>query len=214
MFQIKISVESFARSVFDPDPRPAPEGLCSFCAEGPAGHWGSGDWQICASADCTVAHHFHEERCANGSVDTEATRAESLRYGKRWLIDKAVEDAKQKPEGSCAFCVGVAEPQHPECLVAVCRKHEHERAGWRLTHRVAIGGVCDTPEIRDEVLRHVAESDRFLEEGKREATGARTRLDYEWPDPYFRAHPSLTEQKPPPSEEIPLVGITPHYEWP
>jgi hypothetical protein len=194
-----------------PDPRGTPEGICDFCAEAPANHWGCGDWKICASSDCVVAHHFHEERCSLGSVDTEATRAESLRYGKRWLLDKAEEDAQKKPEGSCAFCSVLAEPQHPECLVATCATHE--RAGWRLTHRLQLGGVCDTPELRAEVLRHVAADDRLLEEGKRDATGARTPLDYELTRPYQKEHPSLTDQKAPP-EQIPLVGITPHYEWP
>lgn len=195
-------------SVSNPDSRPAPEGHCSFCAANPANHWGSNDWKICASADCSAAHHFHEDRCQSGSVDTPETRAESLRYGRQWLLEKAFEDAQKKPEGSCAFCAARAEERHPDCLVAVCGKHERE--AWRLTHRLELGGVSDTPQLREEVLRHVEASDAFLREKQCEEHGARTEHDH---GALGYRYPELTQQKSPP-EEIHLVGTTPHYEWP
>lgn len=194
-----------------PDPRPAPTGPCSFC-ELPAMRW-CRDYAVCAAGECNAAEFFHVERLSAGSVDTPETRAEARRYAVIYLADKAEEDAQKKPEGSCAFCPAPAEPQNPECLVAMCAAHE--RAGWRLTHRLDLGGVSDTPQLRAEVLRHVAASDVFLEEKKRETTGARTHRDH-YDQFQTKSYPSLTErqQERPPPEEIPLVGTTPHYEWP
>lgn len=193
------------------DPRPDPTGPCSFC-ELPAMRW-CRDTAVCAEAECNAAEFFHVERLSAGSVDTPETRAEARRYAVIYLADKAEEDAQKKPEGSCAFCPAPAEPQNPECLVAMCAAHE--RAGWRLTHRLDLGGVSDTPQLRAEVLRHVAASDVFLEEKKRETTGARTHRDH-YDQFQTKSYPSLTErqQERPPPEEIPLVGTTPHYEWP
>jgi hypothetical protein len=120
-------------------------------------------------------------------------------------------EPKAAPIERCAFCPDPAEVPIPG-TIATCDKHERE--GWRLQHRLEAGGLSDTEHARQEVLRHVAASDAFLREMQIEETGARTAWDCSdrtrrIPD----GHPSLTEQKPPP-EEIPLVGTTPHYEWP
>jgi hypothetical protein len=104
----------------------------------------------------------------------------------------------------------------------MCRTHE--RAAWRLTHILDIGGVSDTPELRAEVLRKVAESDRLLRQHQCEALGARTDRDYKTtrPDVYGTGiahhasvpYPDTVATMKAPPEEIPLVGSTPHYEWP
>jgi len=194
--------------VSNPDPRPAPEGPCAFCAS-PANHWGT-PWPLCAEAHCSAANHFHEERCQSGGVDTPETRTETLVYAKRWLEDQLAETAKQKPEGSCSFCNEPALFPNVPGTPLTCATHE--RAGWRLHHRLELGGVSDTPELRQEVLRHVAASDQFLRDGQREASGALTLFD-EFGTERDRRGKGIAELKPPP-EEIPLVGITPHYEWP
>jgi hypothetical protein len=207
--QAKSNVDTAAgHLVFVPAPRPAPEGSCAFCAA-PANHWGT-PWPLCAEAHCSAANHFHEERCQNGGVDTPETRAETLAYAKRWLEDQLAETAKQKPEGSCSFCKEPALLPNVPGTPLTCATHE--RAGWRLHHRLELGGVSDTPELRQEVLRHVAASDQFLRDGQREASGALTLFD-EFGTERDRRGKGIAELKPPP-EEIPLVGITPHYEWP
>lgn len=184
-----------------------PTGPCSFCEER-ATRW-CRSYAVCPSADCNAAEFFHVERLEQGSVDTPEARAETRRYA----VHRLASHEHVKREGSCAFCSSPAESQHPDCLVATCGTHE--RAGWRLTHRLALGGVNDTPELREEVLRHVAASDRFLEEGKREETGARRMGDYE---SYYgdvgTPYPQTVAGMRPPPEEIPLAGATPHYEWP
>lgn len=113
----------------------------------------------------------------------------------------------------CAFCPAPAEFSVTSTIHTCSR---HSREGWRLRGRLELGGLSDTEYARQEVLRHVAARDAFLREEQREMAGARTGRDYDLtrgPRGHLEPHPSLTEQKPPP-EEIPLVGTTPHYEWP
>ncbi len=208
-----------------PDPRPDPSGPCSFC-ETPAMRW-CRDYAVCHTDHCNAAEFFHVERLTAGSVDTPETRAESRRYAVHYLAGQAEAEAQKKPEGSCGFCREKAETPNVEGTVATCRKHERE--GWRLHYRLETGGVFDSPALRAEVLRQVARDGGLLREGQRDATGARTERDHpgtpvgldgntpplsEWPTDHLSSISAPRAPAKPPPEEIPLVGITPHYEWP
>lgn len=125
-------------------------------------------------------------------------------------IESAAPAAKQKAhQEKCGFCPEQAVVAVSETL-ATC--DAHTRAATRLAERLQIGGVSDSSFLREEVLRHVQESDRLLAVEQCQAVGARPAFDRQAPPTKHPPRTVATMKAPP--EEIPLVGTTPHYEWP
>lgn len=116
----------------------------------------------------------------------------------------AVEEPAPAP---CWFCV---EPAVGGALGGpqICETH----APVAVIHgaRLGVGGAVDCPETREETLRFWKGRRLVGDQEAAIALGFRTRSDL--PDA-SRISTSLKDQKAP-VEEIPLVGTTPHYEWP
>lgn len=119
------------------------------------------------------------------------------------------EKKLEVPAPTCWFCPSPAD------LGPACGTHLPLLKLYQ--ERLSAGGMQDTPEERESMHRFVlswrAEED--LEEAKK--VGFRARLD-QWAGRYpLIFQPSLEElppEKRQPAEEIPAVGMTPHFEWP
>jgi hypothetical protein len=114
------------------------------------------------------------------------------------------------PPAPCWFCEAPA-IFIPNGMPQACAAHTPEAVTYAA--RLSAGGLQDTPEARGEVMRFVSEQ-RLANTQFAEELGFRTASDVQ----YSRrrpAHSSLSSPaSPPAAEEIPLVGTTPHFEWP
>ncbi len=112
----------------------------------------------------------------------------------------APEQKKEAEKEPCSFC-----PNHAiagNSILSTCNLHAHVLV---LHAERMEAGLIDCPETRAETLRFNAraESEQALTSAR--ATGFRTEFDYKAPPPWVRKTPA---------EPVPLVGTTPHYEWP
>lgn len=89
-----------------------------------------------------------------------------------------------------------------------CGSSVHAYGARIHVQRLQVGGLVDCPETRCESLRFVDAQKQARRAEIAVKVGYRTSLDN-----CHRARPSLSEQRST-VEEIPLVGSTPHYEWP
>lgn len=109
------------------------------------------------------------------------------------------------PPPRCWFCEEPAVPPGPPS----CGSMRHTLSAWSHQERLERGGLVDCPGTRAETSRFVDSRVDEAQAQLAESAGYRSHFDNSAP-----VAPSLPEQRPPPPEEIPLVGATPHYEWP
>lgn len=117
------------------------------------------------------------------------------------------EEKKAEPE-RCSFCENPAVVLAPNGL-RTCMVHP-EALGYH-AERLALGGLNDSPETRAESVRFAQAEYARKDLEDAQLCGFRTKMDLV---PLALTVTSLTHPKPAPPEEVPLVGTTPHYEWP
>lgn len=144
------------------------------------------------------------------NADELATAFSDWRRARMDPFAPPLHAATPSPPPTCWFCEATA-IFIPNGLPQACAAHTPEAVTYAA--RLSAGGLQDTPEARGEVMRFVSEqyfaNTRFASEELCFRTASDVQSSRRRPDS------SITRPVTPAlAEEIPLVGTTPHFEWP
>lgn len=161
------------------------------------------------AACCLPRGHSGDHKCGGFSWSNNPEQKPEAEHAPQGSL------VEKKPAVPCGFCGGAES-------LSIFRGIVHCTGCTDLatTYECRLRrGLVDTEYGRQEVVRYARVQRELAAEEQRQHVGARTVRDRIC-EP-TGGHPILHFQmtsiefpRPQPAEEIPLVGITPHYEWP